>query len=94
MPLYRFFFGWEGSPTKINYREKGTLILSSLLEDLVWLVCQRGLLCDTREEDACMAGWCETLPPCSFPSMFLALPIQVNETKGFALVFASHRFLF
>ena len=25
---------WEGSPTKINYREKGTLILTSLLEDL------------------------------------------------------------
>ena len=27
------FFGWEGSPTKIEYRKKGTLILSSL-EDL------------------------------------------------------------
>ena len=29
------FFGWEGSPTKIDYRKKGTLILTSLLEDLV-----------------------------------------------------------
>ena len=28
------FFAWEGSPTKIDYRKKGTLILSSLLEDL------------------------------------------------------------
>ena len=27
------FFG-EGSPTKIDYRKKGTLILTSLLEDL------------------------------------------------------------
>ena len=27
-------FGWEGSPTKIDYRKKGTLIRSSLLEDL------------------------------------------------------------
>ena len=25
----------EGSPTKIDYRKKGTLILTSLLEDLV-----------------------------------------------------------
>ena len=28
--LYRFF-GWEGSPIKIDYRQKGTLILTSLL---------------------------------------------------------------
>ena len=28
------FFGWEGSPTKIDYRKKGTFILSSLLENL------------------------------------------------------------
>ena len=27
------FFG-EGSPTKIDYRKKGTLVLTSLLEDL------------------------------------------------------------
>ena len=33
VPLYRFFFGWEGSPTKIDNRKKGTLILTSLLED-------------------------------------------------------------
>ena len=30
---HRFFFG-EGSPTRIDYREKGTLILTSLLKDL------------------------------------------------------------
>ena len=34
MPFYLFFFGWEGSPTKIDYRKKGTLVLTSLLEDL------------------------------------------------------------
>ena len=28
------FVGWEGSPTQIDYRKKGTLILTSLLEDL------------------------------------------------------------
>ena len=28
-------FLWEGSPTKIDYRKNGTLILTSLLEDLV-----------------------------------------------------------
>ena len=31
----------EGSPTKIDYRQKGTLILSSLLEDLI--LYQKGL---------------------------------------------------
>ena len=36
-PWSHFFFGWEGSPTKIDYREKGTLIPTSLLEDLVSL---------------------------------------------------------
>ena len=39
VPFYRSFFGWEGSPTKIDYRKKkvkkGTRILTSLLEDLV-----------------------------------------------------------
>ena len=35
---HRFFFGWEGSPTKIDYRKRvGTLVLTSLLEDLGWL---------------------------------------------------------
>ena len=29
------FFGWEDSPTRIDYRKNGTLILTSLLEDLV-----------------------------------------------------------
>ena len=31
-PLFPFL--GEGSPTKIDYRKKGTLILTSLLEDL------------------------------------------------------------
>ena len=39
VPFYRFFFGWEGSPTKIDYRkESGTLILTSLLEDPVFFL--------------------------------------------------------
>ena len=29
------FVGWEGSPTKTDYRKKGTLVLTALLEDLV-----------------------------------------------------------
>ena len=33
MPFYSVL--GEGSPTKIDYRKKGTLILTSLLEDLV-----------------------------------------------------------
>ena len=33
MPFYPFL--GEGSPTEIDYRKKGTLILTSLLEDLV-----------------------------------------------------------
>ena len=33
LPSYPFL--GEGSPTKIDYRKKGTLILTSLLEDLV-----------------------------------------------------------
>ena len=33
MPFYPSL--GEGSPTKIDYRKKGTLILTSLLEDLV-----------------------------------------------------------
>ena len=38
MPFCQLFWG-EGSPTKIDYRRKGALILTSLLEDLVatWL---------------------------------------------------------
>ena len=32
--LLPFLFWGEGSPTKIGYRKKGTLILTSLLEDL------------------------------------------------------------
>ena len=32
--LKTVFFGWEGSPTNIDDRRKGTLILTSLLEDL------------------------------------------------------------
>ena len=31
---HRFLFGWEGSPTKIDYRRKGAVIRFSLREDL------------------------------------------------------------
>ena len=37
MPFYPFL--GEGSPTKIDYRKRGTLILTSLLEDLVVVFC-------------------------------------------------------
>ena len=33
--LFHPLFGWEVCPTKIDHRKKGTLVLSSLLEDLV-----------------------------------------------------------
>ena len=36
MPFSTLFLG-EGSPTKINHSKKGTLILTSLLEDRVTL---------------------------------------------------------
>ena len=34
MPFYPFW--GEGSPTKIDYRKNGTLVLTSLLEDLAF----------------------------------------------------------
>ena len=37
VPVYPFL--GEGLPTKIDYRQKGTLILTSLLEDLVSFFC-------------------------------------------------------
>ena len=37
VPFYQLFWGRFGSPTKIDYRKKGTLILTSLLVDLVVL---------------------------------------------------------
>ena len=33
--MFTVSFLGEGSPTKVDYRKKGTLILTSLLEDLV-----------------------------------------------------------
>ena len=39
-PVVLFYPFWgEGSPTKTDYRKKGTLILSSLLEDLECMFC-------------------------------------------------------
>ena len=37
MPFTPFF--WEGSPAKIDYRNKGTLVQTSLLEDLEVFCC-------------------------------------------------------
>ena len=42
---FLILFGWEGSPTKIDYRKKGTLILTTLLEDLVHLYGQSPSRC-------------------------------------------------
>ena len=47
------FFGWEGSLTKIDYRKKGTLILTSLLQDLV---VSPLLLCHGGAQPRCMPG--------------------------------------
>ena len=49
VPFYPLLLG-EGSPTKMDYRKKGTLILSSVLEDLVgsitqWLLGKKGTHC-------------------------------------------------
>ena len=41
-------FSWEGSPTKIDYRKKGTLILTSLLEGPRPCVGQNLLGCNPR----------------------------------------------
>ena len=35
MPVLLLFVSWEGSRAKIDHRKKGTLVLTSLLEDLV-----------------------------------------------------------
>ena len=45
VPLLSPLFG-EGSPTGIDYREKGTLILTSLLEDLVCVAWSHSLAWD------------------------------------------------
>ena len=42
VPFYRFFF-WEKFPAKTDYRKKGTLILTCLLEDLGYLQDAKGL---------------------------------------------------
>ena len=39
VPFLTPFSGWEGSPTRIDCRKKGTLILNSVLEDLGVQVC-------------------------------------------------------
>ena len=47
MPIYPFL--GEGSPTKIDYRKKGTLMLTFLLEDLVYVI----ILCLSRLQHGC-----------------------------------------
>ena len=46
MPFYPFF--GEGSPTKIDYSKKGTLIATSLLDDLDELVDAKWLWVKNR----------------------------------------------
>ena len=49
-----FLFGWEGSPSKIDDRKKmGTLILTSLLEDLEEIVNQTWI---KHELSFCLPG--------------------------------------
>ena len=46
MPFYPLL--GEGSPTKIDYSKKGTLILASLLEDLAEFASGKGMLSEFR----------------------------------------------
>ena len=57
MPFLTNFFGWGGSPTKIDVLKKvGTLLLSSLLEDLI--VVEREAKCKPPHSTFQVAGWC------------------------------------
>ena len=49
MPFYHFFFGLEGSPTKID-RKKSTLVLTSLLEDLAVVTLVSNGLAGSQKE--------------------------------------------
>ena len=68
-----FFLGWEGSPTKIDYRKKvGTLIRSSPLENLVFefhlqagdVLPPKGMFGAKEERPTCLLR--ETLVWCMF----------------------------
>ena len=56
VPFYRFFFG-EGSPAKIDYRQKITLILTSLLEHRVAKLGKRWGCLNGQGSLCCPSGW-------------------------------------
>ena len=56
MPFLTPFVGWEGSPTKIDYRKKGALILTSLLEGLA-CVFQGSQQCQPHLDASGLMSW-------------------------------------
>ena len=76
MPFYPFL--GEGSPTKADYRKTGTLILTSLLEDLVWLPFTR----DANPGRDFGATICE-VPKCTASFLKVANKRQANMTVGY-----------
>ena len=75
LPFYPFLRG--GSPTKIDYRKMGTLILPSLLEDLA-----KVHLAESGKDQR--AGWGELLSPTEHRRPFLAVPRENPESKWIA----------
>ena len=61
------FCGWEGSPSKIDCRKRGALILTSLLENLEGVLCGLSVLgCHPRKFSCCSApeaAWNWAAPP-------------------------------
>ena len=62
MPFYRFFLGWEGSPTKIDYRKRHRVPTSSNLStgDLdnlwLWVALERGSRKEPASWHGCLAS--------------------------------------
>ena len=62
-------FSWEGSPTKIDYRKKGSLILTSLLEYLAGRVAELLEFRDPKGHDPYADPMLD--PPMQNPDQFL-----------------------
>ena len=80
--LSPILFWGEGSPTKIDYRKKGTLLLTSLLEDLGKLFLGDPLI---QVEWICVLGGVKGEPPQNgrvFVSPFGFL-FQATQTRAF-----------
>ena len=78
---YCFFFVWEGSPTIIDYRKTGTLILTSLLEDPVCVL-----------PASCRVKCCSGKPPTSQPRSKLINqdPCKMNRGRPMEIGYDFH----